>query len=544
MCGIWGLLSSKKISDLSKYLNNFNNIQGRGPDTYTFNQIEDNDIVGFHRLKIVDITENANQPFIYETKDRIIQVVCNGEIYNHELLRSKYNWNTQSQGDCEVILHLFKQGGIDFVVNNLKGVFAGLIYDFDLLNNKINLYAFRDRIGVRPLYFGLTQSSISFCSEMKGLINIADEINVFPPGCYSKTTLQNNKLNDIQIKSYYKYEYKQIKYNGIDNIYSIIRNSLMDSVKMRLMSERPICSLLSGGLDSSLISALVAKLSDQPLQTFSIGMKGGTDLKYAKMVSEHIGSIHQEIIINKKDALESIKNVLWATETFDITTIRASVGQYLICKWISENTDFKVVYIGDGSDELTGGYKYFCNAPNEIEFNDECIRLLKEIHLFDVLRADRAVSCHGLETRVPFLDSDFIDTYLSIETKYRMPKNNIEKYLLRKSFEGTNLIPDEVLWREKEAFSDGISSQEDSWFKSIQQWIDTEISDSEFEENKDIYTHCSPKTKEAYYYRKIFEEMYGTSNVIPHFWMPKWCDDTTDPSARTLKNYNSNKVEK
>ena len=218
------------------------------------------------------------------------------------------------------------------------------------------------------------------------------------------------------------------------------------------MSDRPICCLLSGGLDSSLVTAIVASLSDNPIHTFSIGMPGGTDFKYAKMVADKIGSVHTEILFSKEEGIKAIRDVIWAIESYDITTVRASVGQYLISKYIKDNTDNIVIYIGDGSDELTGGYKYFCNAPDPESFHKECVKLIREIHLYDCLRADRAVSIHGLETRVPFLDSSFVDLYISIDPKLRMPVNGVEKHLLRQAFDDEDLLPKEVLWREKRSF--------------------------------------------------------------------------------------------
>lgn len=264
-------------------------------------------------------------------------------------------------------------------------------------------------------------------------------------------------------------------------------------------------------------------------------MANSTDNKYAKIVSEFINSEHTIVEITKENALNSIKNVIWAIESFDITTVRASVGQYLVSKYIAENTDFKVVMSGDGSDEVTSGYIYNYLAPDNNSLHDEAIKRIKEIHIYDCLRADRATSIHGLELRVPFLDVEFIDKYLSINPELRKPdEKHIEKYLLRSSFEG--YLPDKVLWRKKEAFSDGISSEEDSWHIIIKKYIDNFITDEEFINNHQKYTHCTPATKEAYYYRKVFCEYFGDKycNVIKDFWLPNW-SDTKDPSARELK---------
>ena len=406
--------------------------------------------------------------------------------------------------------------------------------------------AVRDRIGVRPMFMGFNENNeYGFSSEIKGLSGIFETIEVFTPGTI--VTLNYN-LNDINFKLskqiYYPFDY-DTKLTDLETIYPLVRYQFTEAVRKRLMSDRPICCLLSGGLDSSLVTAIVASLSENPIHTFSIGMPGGTDFKYAKMVADKIGSIHTEILFSKEEGIKAIKDVIWAIESYDITTVRASVGQYLISKYIKDNTDNIVVYIGDGSDELTGGYKYFCNAPNSESFHQECVKLIKEIHLYDCLRADRAVSIHGLETRVPFLDSSFVDLYLSIDPKLRMPVNGVEKHLLRQAFDSEDLLPKEVLWREKEAFSDGVSSQKESWFQILQNHINQEISDQEFEMESKKYVLNTPLTKEAYYYRKIFGKLFEEkhSNVIPHFWLPNWSGNITEPSARVLDVYQSNNKE-
>jgi asparagine synthase (glutamine-hydrolysing) len=540
MCGIWSIVSKEVITTKKREIlyEHFKKISGRGPEDHEFVDVSNKCIVGFHRLRINDTSDKGNQPFIFEDERQKIYLICNGEIYNHKILEKEHGFEMSSKSDCEIILHLFRKIGIEETVKNLKGVFAGVVIHHDKLTHQIMCFPFRDRIGVRPMFYGFDENSFSFCSEMKGIL-YQSTIRTFKPAHYGSW---NCDMSKAKHSSYWDLTTDSINFNE-EHTYELIRQSLNTSVKMRMMSDRPVCSLLSGGLDSSLISALVAKFTDHKLHTFSIGMEGGTDLKYAKIVADHIGSNHQEVLITKNEGLQALKDVIRICETFDITTIRASVGQYLICKHIGENTDFKVVYIGDGSDELTGGYKYFCKAPSYDDFDQECRKLLKNIHKYDVLRADRAVACHGIETRVPFLDSDFIDLYLSIESSMRYPKHGIEKFLLRKAFDNTNILPDEILWREKEAFSDGISSQKDSWFSVIQNYINETITDLEFEENKNKFEHCPPLTKEAYFYRKIFNETYGDkcSNVIDQFWMPKWCGDIIDPSARILDHYQSNK---
>jgi len=311
-------------------------------------------------------------------------------------------------------------------------------------------------------------------------------------------------------------------------------------VKKRMMAEREIGSLLSGGLDSSLISALVNQLHNgSTLKTFSIGMPGSVDLEYAKIVANHLGTDHHQIQISKEDFLNAIETVIYNIESFDTTTVRASVGNYLVSKFIRENSDCKVIFNGDGSDEVCGGYVYMKNAPNGDDFQSECKRLLDEIHRFDVLRSDRSISSNGLEARTPFLDKDFVQYYLSIPAKMKLfdGKMRLEKHLLRKAFSQSNLLPDTVLWRRKCAFSDGVSAKENSWHRVIQTFVDNKISDGEFETNAKSYIHCTPVLKESYYYRKVYESFFGNQEkLIPHFWMPKWVE-TKDPSARELIGY-------
>ena len=307
------------------------------------------------------------------------------------------------------------------------------------------------------------------------------------------------------------------------------------------MSDREICCLLSGGLDSSLVASIVcSKFEPNTVKTYSIGIKGSTDLHYSQIVADHIKSNHTLIELTEEDFLNSIEETIKVIESYDITSVRASVGNYLVSKYIKENSNCKVVFNGDYSDEVLGGYIYFnkCDDPNE--FNIETKRLVTDICYFDSLRSDRSVSQNGLEARVPFADKKFIEYIFSINPELKLAKTNnyVEKYLLRKAFAKDNLLPDEVLWRHKEAFSDGVSSQKRSWYQIIQEYIDTQITDDEFNTNKNDFLINKPMTKEAYYYRKIYNKYYKkTDQVIPYYWLPKYSDGVTDPSARTLDNY-------
>jgi asparagine synthase (glutamine-hydrolysing) len=299
-------------------------------------------------------------------------------------------------------------------------------------------------------------------------------------------------------------------------------------------TERPIACLLSGGLDSSLIAALVCDIhkknqSDVKIETYSIGLPDSEDIKYARKVAEHIGSNHTEIIVTEQDMLDAIPEVIRAIESYDTTTVRASIGNYLIGKYIKQHSTAKVIFNGDGSDELAGGYLYMSSCPDSIEYDKETVRLLKDIHLFDVLRSDKSISSHGLEPRTPFLDRGFVNYYLSIPIEYRNHNLgiNIEKYLIRLAFNNEQLLPDEILWRKKEAFSDGVSNKGKSLFQIIQEHTDKLVSDP----------MLNLKEKEKKYYRSIFEDEYpNQSHIVPYYWMPKYIL-SDDPSARTLANY-------
>ena len=407
-------------------------------------------------------------------------------------------------------------------------------------------------------------SQYAFASEMKMLVNISDTstIQAFLPGTYSKFHYKHFEYNNIWQPCFHNAVFSPI-YTSInyslkteDDIHQMIRTNLMTAVSKRVLncSNRPIACLLSGGLDSSLITALVnAHFPKGQLETYSIGIKGSEDLKYAQIVADFLGTKHTQIECDEQMFLDAIPETIQAIESYDTTTVRASVGNYLVSKYISEHSDAKIIFNGDGSDEICGGYMYFHYAPNALAFDKECRRLLKDIHYFDVLRSDRSISSNGLEARTPFLDKHFVLNYLSIPVHFRFhaTDNKCEKYLLRKSFESLHLLPDEILWRKKEAFSDGVSSQTKSWFEIIQEHIQNkEIQEfikqpnqiarekvSMIDNKGIVLMHNTPKTDEQKYYRKIFQQYYKYhSNVIPYFWMPKFIN-ATDSSARTLDIY-------
>lgn len=561
MCGIYAYFSkTRKIYNVDKMKGRSNLIKHRGPDLTVHKMVNNNLFFSFHRLKINDLSENGNQPFEIDN----IHLICNGEIYNHNDLKNKYKFETIGNSDCEIIIHMYKKFGID-MITQLDGVFAFVLYD---ANNDI-LYAGRDPIGVRPMYICRDDfGGIYFTSEMKCISDL-NGVKQFPIGSYMKINWSNEGKGETE--SVVKYHYLDGCYKTTNNETQILKNikqTFTKAVEKRLMSNRPIGCLLSGGLDSSLVSALVAKMykekTGKTIDTYSIGMKGGTDLYYAQKVADYIGSNHHHVEFTEKEGIEAIEEVIKSIESYDITTIRASVGMYLLSKYIKDNTDTTVIYSGEGSDELCQGYIYFHKSPNEDEAHEETVRLMSDLYMYDVLRCDRSTAAHGLEVRVPFLDKEFIELYLSIPNNMKTPRNGCEKYLVRKAFSddiddnvdnvdninnveeknNDKLLPDDILWRPKEAFSDGVSSQTKSWFTIIQEFVDGVYSDGEFAEDRNKYKFNTPQIKEAFYYRKIYEKHYGTHNdsVIKYYWMPRWNgDDVVDPSARVLKHYTNDR---
>ena len=564
MCGIWALIeksTEKSQVDISKYLADFWQLKHRGPDNShfeTFNQV----YVGFHRLAIMDTSFKSNQPYIFNDIDRTIVFICNGEIYNYQQLDKKYNLNIGTS-DCMVIPKLYLlakdtnnginnnqayQNWCNMIMNEVKGEFAFVMFEFDSMKQLTRYYAGRDVIGIRPLYTIENNQNIDmFSSEIKGMSSFNGNVIEFEPG-----TIKIVNMNPLNASSIETFDITKNLYN-ISNTFTVpdsyhltkIREAVINSIKRRLHADRPIAFLLSGGVDSSLVASISARILGKNIRTFCCGIKGSTDMIYAKKVAEHIGSNHTEVYFTEEEGLAAIKDVIRTTETWDITTIRASVGQYLVSKYISEHTDCKVVLVGEGPDEVCSSYLFNYYAPNGDELDKASKEYVKEIHMYDGRRADRCVSRWGLEARIPLLDPEFIETYWNIDGRLRMPKTyNMEKYLFRKAFDNTSimldLLPNEVLWRKKEAFSDGVSSKERSWFQMIQEHINKKFEMKSYILPDNINT---PPTKEAHYYLYKFIEYFGSNriNVLPHYWQPKWTikkgDKFIDPSARVLDVY-------
>jgi asparagine synthase (glutamine-hydrolysing) len=441
--------------------------------------------------------------------------------------------------DCAVLPFLLQRLQVKDVCRTLDGVFA--VIHVDVKNQKVIVA--KDPYGVRPLFQAeYTDGSMAWSSELKGFPPGYTTVAHFPPGTYRIYDLNTGRL--IEAFRYHTVPHvKLAAFTNINFAKQALREALLSAVKKRLLSDRPIGALLSGGVDSSLIAAIAARelaKSGKKLHTFSIGMRGSTDLVYAAKVAKHINSIHHEVMVSPETFLDAIPQVIYDTETYDITSVRASVGNWLIGKHIKENTDIKVVFNGDGSDEIGGGYLYFYNAPSNEEFEAESERLLKELHIFDVLRSDRSVAAHGLEARTPFLDKNVVATWRSIPTVFRRPvqgeTDRMEKQILRDAFQEDNYLPFDVLYRKKEAFSDGVSSREDSWYKRCAEYAKKEDQSMATIKTMTQLWHNPPKTEEAYWYRCIFEQHFPwiAAKTIPHMWMPRWVEGATDPSARTL----------
>jgi len=592
MCGIFSLLNNTNFIPGNIINNSFMKGSARGPEYSELVELYNDVIFGFHRLAINGLDSISNQPM---TIDKIT-LICNGEIYNFKELYNMIQVKPTTNSDCEIIIHLYKKFGIEYTLSLLDGYFSFMIYDAtDLNNGEPIIYVARDSYGVRPLYilrsnheindkeysfenkdnYSLTPFPIiGFASELKMLSDLLSQnnkkllykesiynnnnttqnynpfyIEQYPPGTYSKL------VKDAKVLSFYKFDFYARKYttsysfnnqiemtsirpNEYNDVFHKVYNTFTNSVKKRVIgtTDRKIACLLSGGLDSSLVAALVAKYSEDVIETYSIGMPDGEDLKYARMVANHIGSKHTEIIVSEEDFLNSIPEVIKVIESYDTTTVRASVGNYLVSKYISNNSDAKVIFNGDGSDELMGGYLYFHAAPDALSFDNETRRLMNDIHYFDVLRSDKSISSNGLEPRSPFLDTCWVNTYFSLPLKFRYNPDKPEKWLLRKSVEVNDpeLLPREVLWRTKEAFSDGVSSNKKSWYEIINEKVDSMINEKTLEKT---FTYLPPQTKEQYYYRTIFESYYPyCENVVPYFWMPRFIK-ASDASARTLSIY-------
>lgn len=532
MCGITVCLGNNSKNRVEKSLAF---LTARGPEGLQISELTPQLSFGFSRLAINGLTQAGMQPFHKYN----MAWMCNGEIYNSKELNASLGINSAGS-DCYCIgdLYLRHQDDLATFARSLDGVFALAIYDINL--NKLILA--RDPYGIRPLYVGTDlNGNISFASEIKALGSNMQNVRHFSPG-----TIEVYDMNTMRLTKTIQYHTVPWITNTtllLDSAIDSIRLALLAAVEKRMLTDRPVAALLSGGLDSSLIASMVQKsltrLAQPPLKTFSIGFKGSSDLKHARLVADYIGSDHTEIEMTPDQFFEAIPEVIKAIESYDTTTVRASVGNYLIAKEIRKRTDCKVVFNGDGADELFGGYLYFRSAPNDAAFHAETGRLLEDIYTFDVLRSDRSISSNGLEARTPFLDKQFVAIVRSLPPNLLKPvPGKIEKSILRESFYD-GWLPNEVLMRRKEAFSDGVSSPEKAWFQEIQERVSKCIPHDWRKHNFNT-DHLKPQTAEEYYYRALFDNYYPNAPKVnvPYRWMPKWSPETTDPSARTLNVYN------
>ena len=530
MCGIWAVIGRR--ATLQETAQCFECLNGRGPEGDAQMSIGESTI-GFTRLAINGLTESGMQPM---TQIPDVAWVCNGEIYNWKELEARLSLEHISQSDCSILGSFWAKHRLNPTAffRALDGVFALIIID-----DKTGLTTVaRDPYGVRPLFYVQVGDITWFASEMKALLHVAQSNTI----CHVKpgTFMQINTDRGGQPITTQYHTVPWIKNPTLQDpevAARALKESLQAAVKKRLLTERPVAALLSGGIDSSLIAALVQKelkaAGKPPLETYTIGFEGSSDLKFAREVADHIGSKHTELIFTPQQFFDAIPEVIRDIESYDITTVRASVGNWLVSREIRRLSEAKVLFNGDGSDEVFGSYLYFFRAPDDESYEAEVTRLLEDIHKYDVLRSDRSISSHGLEPRTPFLDKQFVAFARSIPTALLRPiqGQQPEKALLRRAFDD-GLLPVSVLHRQKEAFSDGVSSQTKPWYQEIQDRLGIFL-------NPRAYEHLPPVTPEAQYYRDQFDAIYGSSGAytLSYFWMPKWSGETKDPSARTLSFY-------
>jgi asparagine synthase (glutamine-hydrolysing) len=612
--------NSKRIStEKAKLLfSDFAKIQHRGPDNSQFQKYispsgNTSCIFGFHRLAINGLGSDGNQPFVLGQ----CRLICNGEIYNFKQLIKEYGLEDvcKSESDCEVILHLYKRIGIEAMLNALDGVFALVLYDGD----RDKTYIARDPFGVRSLFIGteinirctgsLTPGQFSVSSEMKALSHCAPgHVAQFPSGCYFEYDntvcrghyfpyykyLSLDMVNIVNVKTTMTFRCGDSDNYNSENVENVeklslpyLRELLVSAVTKRLMSNRPIGALLSGGLDSSLVTAIICRLANvkkgsTQLNTYSIGLAGSVDLFWAKRVAEFLGTNHHEVCVTEAEFLDAIEDTIAQVESYDTTTIRASVGNYLVSKYIAKTTDDVVIYCGDMSDEIFGSYRGFCNAKTDCEFEVANERMVSDVRFFDLLRSDKSISGCGLEARVPFADKKLVEYVMRVDPNHKRFNTGsyIEKSILRCAFDALDetqtILPSEVLWRKKEAFSDGVSPQPlevspmaspvisaasaskaapspgktttkattttatatttpvRTWIDMIRDYVDARVSDEEYAIERTKIVHNTPYDKESYYYRRVFEKLYpGREHAIPYFWRHPFCAEL-DPSARLL----------
>ena len=511
MCGIVAIFNiQEQTPELrQKALRMSQKIRHRGPD-WSGIYCGGSAILAHERLSIVD-PESGKQPLFSPDKKQVLAV--NGEIYNHQAIRRQYadKYQFQTGSDCEVILALYREKGIHFL-EDISGIFAFALYDAE----KDEFLIARDPIGVIPLYIGYdSEGKVYVASELKALEGNCDRYEPFLPGHYYSSR------EGIMTRYYQRdwMQYEKVKDNGAR--VEEVRNALMDSVKRQLMSDVPYGVLLSGGLDSSVISAIAEKFSENRIEdddntrawwprlhSFAVGLKGAPDLEKAKMVADHIGTVHHEINYTIQEGLDAIRDVIYFIETYDVTTVRASTPMYLLARVI-KSMGIKMVLSGEGADEIFGGYLYFHKAPNAKAFHEETVRKLSKLYLYDCLRANKSLSAWGVEGRVPFLDKEFLDVAMRLNPEAKMcPGKTMEKRIVREAF--ADMLPEEVAWRQKEQFSDGVGY---SWIDTLKQITASAVADEQMAHAAERFPINPPRNKEEYYYRSIFAEHFPSDSA-------------------------------
>ena len=542
MCGIYTYIGKDVNLKYNILTNASNKINHRGPDNTKNIVVNDEIFFSFHRLSINGLDEESNQPFILnnnDNNDKKIYLICNGEIFNFKELIKEHNLEKEykTNSDCEVILHLYKKYGIEKMCTLLDGEFSFVLYD----ENIHKTYVVRDHLGIRSLFIGMKENEIILCSELKGIDSSIYDVQQFPPRFYLE--INNDNLKEQKYKQYFHFD-ELVGRNYEVNEEKIIKNlrTLFEkAVKKRLLSDRSIGCLLSGGLDSTSVVAIVSQYYEPyKLNTYSIGLKGSIDLQYAIEAAKFFKTNHTSIEVSNDHFLEAIEKTIQQIESYDVTTVRASVGNYLVSLYIRDHSDDKVIFCGDVSDEIFGSYRGFYYAPSDEDFYNENLNMLKNIHYFDALRSDKSISGAGLEARVPFSDKEFVTYVMKIHPKLKQFNNGkMEKYLFRKAFE--DIIPKNLVWRSKTAFSDGVGSSDNQWFKIVKTYMDTKYTLEEYNEKIKKYTHNKPYDKESLYYREIFEKYYpDKGKIIPRFWKQSFMNQE-DPSAWQVENYSEKK---
>ncbi|WP_284653589.1 asparagine synthase B [Flavobacterium terrisoli] len=519
MCGILAIIGKGKDEQLVKQLSK--RMSHRGPDESDIHVTENGHILSHERLSIIDL-HSGRQPI---QGCSTAWMVHNGEIYNHQELRDTIlkDHVFRSKSDSEVIVHLYEKFGYDFV-HLLDGDFAFVVIDGD------DYIAGRDPLGVKPLYYGMDERGrMYFASEMKPIADQCKTFSTFPPGHYYTA--------ETGFVKYYTPEYEDYTTCDAEVDYTAIRESLTEATRKRLMSDVPIGVLLSGGLDSSLTSSIAARLlkeKGKELHSFSIGLDAeAPDAKAARKVAEFLGTKHHEIHFTIEQGIEILDKLIWHLETYDVTSVRASTPMYFLSKAITD-MGIKVVLSGEGADEVFGGYLYFRNAPSTEDFTKETIERVQKLFTADLLRADKSTMAHGLEARVPFLDKAFLDVAMKIKGEEKQPKtyDGKEKYILRKAFDTPDqpYLPSEVLWRQKEQFSDGVGY---NWIDTLIEYCSSQVTDEQMEKAATLFPYNTPATKEAYFYRTIFHKYYPQVSAAQTVrkWIPKW-QENQDPSGR------------